>query len=383
MYLRHKVTTSVAVVAMVLASSGIALAADEAEITAAIKDIIASSGNNSQVELGTPTADGDALVYSNVSISQPPDSDGNVRDGKIATLTLTNADIDEDGSLTADSLVAEGVSASSNTGSNLRMDRFEVIDLVAPKKDPASEAVGRYESVTATGITAIDENAQTVTVDRINMVNGEFEGDYPHKIDVSVEGINLDLSKAADESTAQLKALGYESLRFNLFGGGNYNEEDGSVSLNRLSLEGDDVGALTLTGELGGFTPDVIKMLQQPQPGPEVLSMVNITTATLTYEDRSLAGRILDQQAKAAGATREAFAENLASALPLILSALQNPDFQTKVANAAGAFLKDPKSIAVTISPEKPMSLMEIITVAQTAPQTLPDTLKAEVVANQ
>lgn len=383
MNFRARATTSIAAIAILALSGAPSLAASEAEISQAIKDIVASGGNRSDVNLGTATQTGDTLVYSGVSVSQPPDSNGTVREGKIATLTLTNPDVDANGSLTADSLVAEGVSATSNTGAGLRMERFEVTNLVAPKTNPSAQAPGRYDQVTATNLTATDENAQTVTVDRISLSNSDYVNDFPHKIDLAVEGIDVDLSKATDEGVQQLRALGYETLTFNIFGAGNYNQDGGSIDVSRLSLEGVDLGALTLTGQLGGFTPDVIQMLQQPQPGPEVLTKVNVTSATLTYEDRSLATRVLDQQAQAAGATREAFAENLAAALPLILSSLQNPDFQTEVANAVGAFLKNPQRLSVTVKPETPMSIMEIIGVAQTAPQTLPNVLNADVTANQ
>ena len=37
----------------------------------------------------------------------------------------------------------------------------------------------------------------------------------------------------------------------------------------------------------------------------------------------------------------------------------------------------------ISAAPEKPLSLIELFGLAQTAPQTLPDVLKADVLANQ
>jgi hypothetical protein len=52
------------------------------------------------------------------------------------------------------------------------------------------------------------------------------------------------------------------------------------------------------------------------------------------------------------------------------------------VAGAVGAFLKDPKSLTVKLQPEAPISSNEIMGIATTAPQTLPDRLNASITAN-
>lgn len=384
MLLKRRVTTSVAAIAILALSSATAFAATEAEISKALTELFVGPGGNTDVKLGTPTEDGGSLVYSNVEISQPPTSDGVVRDGKIETLTLTGADIDETGALVAESLVAEKVSGNSNDGSNLKVDQIEVTNLVAKRGTGDTLEKGRYDSIIATTITGIGQQNQAFSIDKISLENADYVGDYPRTVGVGVEGVLVDLTTAPpDPGADQLKALGYTQIRVNLFGDGTYEEGQGTISLERITIEGDEMGSLTLEGELYGFTPDVLAMLQQQQPPPDVLGKITLGTATLTYEDSSLANRIMEQYAKAQGVTREAFAEQMAAALPLFLTALQNPAFQAKVATAAGAFLKDPKNISITVAPENPISLMELVGTIQAAPQTLPDALKAEIQANQ
>ncbi|WP_181703642.1 hypothetical protein [Chthonobacter albigriseus] len=384
MLLKRRVTTSVAAIAILALSSATAFAATEAEISKALTELFVGPGGNTDVKLGTPTEDGGSLVYSNVEISQPPTSDGVVRDGKIETLTLTGADIDETGALIAESLVAEKVSGNSNDGSNLKVDQIEVTNLVAKRGTGDTLEKGRYDSIIATTITGIGQQNQAFSIDKISLENADYVGDYPRTVGVGVEGVLVDLTTAPpDPGADQLKALGYTQIRVNLFGDGTYEEGQGTISLERITIEGDEMGSLTLEGELYGFTPDVLAMLQQQQPPPDVLGKITLGTATLTYEDSSLANRIMEQYAKAQGVTREAFAEQMAAALPLFLTALQNPAFQAKVATAAGAFLKDPKNISITVAPENPISLMELVGTIQAAPQTLPDALKAEIQANQ
>jgi hypothetical protein len=64
-----------------------------------------------------------------------------------------------------------------------------------------------------------------------------------------------------------------------------------------------------------------------------------------------------------------------------MLSAINNQAFQEEVATAAGNFLMNPGTIEVNVKPEKPMSAAEIMGVAQSAPQTLPDQLNVSVEA--
>ena len=61
---------------------------------------------------------------------------------------------------------------------------------------------------------------------------------------------------------------------------------------------------------------------------------------------------------------------------------LNNPDFQNQVAGAVSTFLQDPKSLSVTIAPDAPISAAEIVGIASTAPQSLPERLKASVTTN-
>ena len=85
---------------------------------------------------------------------------------------------------------------------------------------------------------------------------------------------------------------------------------------------------------------------------------------------------------KQQGLTREDYAKQIAGALPFLLAALNNQAFQNKVAGALGAFLQDPKSLTIKLAPASPVTGGEIMALAGTAPQTLPDRLNASVTAN-
>ena len=102
----------------------------------------------------------------------------------------------------------------------------------------------------------------------------------------------------------------------------------------------------------------------------------------MRYQDQSLAGRILDMLAKQQGISRADYAKQISGALPFLLAALNNPAFQNQVADAVGTFLQDPKSLTVKLAPKTPVTGAEIMSIAGSSPQTLPDRLNASVTAN-
>jgi hypothetical protein len=140
-----------------------------------------------------------------------------------------------------------------------------------------------------------------------------------------------------------------------------------------------DGGDLSVTGVVGNVPPPTA--LNDPNAS-EKASAIELHTLTVRYDDKSLAGRVLDFLAKQQGISREEYAQQIAGALPFLLASLNNPAFQNEVASAIGTFLQDPKSLTVKMQPESPVSGSEIMGIAGSAPQTLPDRLKASITAN-
>ncbi|BBE70655.1 hypothetical protein [Oharaeibacter diazotrophicus] len=355
-------------------------AATDQEITDALTKFSKAGDDKAVVELGTPKREGDALIYGNVVVKDQ----GGTRETRIATLKLVNADLNGKGGLKADSLTAEGISGTSGDTA-AKAESLEIVNFDAtPPAAPGGEGKGRMDSLTITAMEITEKDKPPVTIGSLGVEASDFVDDYPHTLSLSVENIVVDPATAAAGGidTAPLKALGYDKLNLSVYAGGAWDQPSGTLTLDEFSVEGADMGTLTLTGTIGGVTADVMKALGQPNPPPDLITKLTLSDASLTYEDASLTGRVLDMQAKQMGQEKEAFVGQITAALPMMLAALQNPPFQDKVAAAAGAFLKDPKNLQITVAPEKPVPVAEIVGTAQTAPQTLPDALKADVQAN-
>jgi len=365
---------TVAVVALSAGLAGPAFsAATPEQVTAALTKLLATD-KGATFTLGTPTQSNEGVVYNNVTIKS---ADGG--ETKIDVLTIANPTVEGD-TLSADSIVAENVKGA-NKGDNLSVASLELTSPVFTGK----EAGNRVDAVSANNISLAQPGKAPVVIDSANLDLSNYADDVPHAIDVSVEGIEVDPA-AVDEGgdfAKQLKAMGYDKLTLGFFGSGSLDEATGDLQISEITVDGADLGTVTLAGTFGGLTTDVIKQMKQPSPSPEAFGSVTLKQASVYYGDASLAGRIIAQQAKQMGQEPAAFVGQITGALPLLLTTIGNQPFQDKLAQGVTTFLKDPKNLTITAKPATPIALMELFTTSQTAPQTLPDLLKADVLANQ
>lgn len=365
---------TVAVVALTAGLAGPAFAAATPEqVTAALTKLLATD-KGATFNLGTPAKSSDGVVYKNVSIKS-----GDGSETKIDTLTLGNPTVEGD-TLSADSIVAENVTGTDK-GDTISIASLELTAPVLTGKETGN----RIDAVSAEGISFSQPGKAPVAVDSAGLDLSDYANDVPHAIDVSVEGIAVDPA-AVDvdgQFAPQLKAMGYDKLTFGFYGSGSLDEASGDLVVNEITVDGTDLGTVTLTGTFGGLTADVLNKFKGAPPPQEALGKITLKQASVYYGDASLAGRIIAMQAKQMGQEPAAFVGQITGALPLLLSAIGNQPFQDKLSQGLTTFLKDPKNLTVTVKPETPVALMELLSTSQTAPQTLPDVLKADVIANQ
>lgn len=365
---------TVAVVALTASFAGPAFsAATPEQVTAALTKLLATD-KGATFTLGTPTQSNDGVVYNNVSIKS-----GDGSETKIDVLTVANPNVEGD-TLSADSIVAENVTGNDK-GDSISVASVELTSPVFTGKETGN----RVDAVSVEGISVSQPGKAPVVIDSANLDLSDYANDVPHAIDVSVEGINVDPA-AVDEGgqfASQLKAMGYDKLTLGFYGSGSLDEATGDLVVNEITVDGTDLGTVTLAGTFGGLTADLIKDMKQPSPSQDAFGKVTLKQASVYYGDASLAGRIIAQQAKQMGQEPAAFVGQITGALPLLLSAVGNQPFQDKLAQGLTTFLKDPKNLTITAKPANPIALMELFSTSQTAPQTLPDVLKADVIANQ
>jgi hypothetical protein len=136
-----------------------------------------------------------------------------------------------------------------------------------------------------------------------------------------------------------------------------YDSEKDSLTIRAITLSAPKIGSLTISAAVSGLPLGSLA----GEKRNETAMAAKLDSATLRFENGGLVERMLDEQAKISGETRQQYIEKLLPQLPALLSErLGNSEFQQKLAAAAEAFLKDPKSITVESRPSEPVPVFLI-----------------------
>jgi hypothetical protein len=307
------------------------------------------------------SGDGDVVRFAQAVVESPAEGGQGVFDSPRITFN--------EGAITGESTGAIGNASITNA------------TIFDPKAVPANSPTGAvlFANLEANDLrfTAKDQPGE-MTVARISVETGNVVENVPQDNKGTVEDLTIPPEFFA---TSQVKpsTLGYDTLVFDVTWDGSRDPAANTVSVRDATISMQDGGTFSLTGKVGNL-PEPREM--NDADATAKATEMEVHTLTLRYDDQSLAGRVLDLMAQQQGVDRAQYVQQISGALPFLLAALNNPEFQNQVAGALGAFLQDPKSLSITIAPQEPISAAEIIGIASTAPQSLPERLKASVTAN-
>ena len=242
-------------------------------------------------------------------------------------------------------------------GSNILFHTAEATDLKVTHKDQPGE----------------------VTVDRMYVESGNVVDNVAQDSKGSVEGITIPSSLFPPDSGFRPQSLGYDKLVLDVSWDGSRDLAAKTVTIREFTLSIENGGDLSFEGVLGEV-PDARKL--NDSTAAQDVTKTQLHNLTIRYDDKSLAGRVLDFLAKQQNLSRDDYAKQISAALPFLLAAINNPPFQNQVAEAVGGFLQDPKSLTIDLTPDAPVSGDDLMALAKTQPGAIPDKLKATVTAN-
>lgn len=335
------------------------------------------AGTEGQVSIGEASAEGDDVVISELAFS---DEDGETTLTFDRTLVVGPEERSEGGFEAEQIELTGGTISGQTTGSFESATVTEVTILSAEETAARQLSQGIvYDSFEAAGIRFTPpEQTGEIGIERIFVEVENVVDDIPQASSGSVEGITVPAS-VFGEGPMTPQTLGYETLEFEISWEGARDPDNDALRVEDFTLTMMDGGSLTLTGDVGNVP---FARLEDPTGSADAVSQVTVHHIQLRYRDESLTRRILDAVAQSQGMTGEQYGQQLAAALPFMLAAINNPEFQQQVANAVGAFLRDPQSLTIEVAPEEPVTGAEIMEILNSAPQTLPDRLNASVSAN-
>ena len=217
----------------------------------------------------------------------------------------------------------------------------------------------------------------------------------------SAEKFTADLTLVEDpQSKAAIEALGYQNISGDFQMEGTWQPTDGRMALSSYDITVDNAGTLGMTFDLGGYTVEFLKSVQELQKkmaaqpegadnsaqGMAMLGLMQQLTfngATVRFDDDSVTNKVLEYVAKQQNMTAKDIANQAKAIVPFLMMELNNPELSTQVTAAVNAYLDAPKSIEIAAKPASPVPFALLAASGMSNPKDLPKTLGLTVTANQ
>lgn len=197
---------------------------------------------------------------------------------------------------------------------------------------------------------------------------------------------------AAADPTGQLKMLGYTGLTLNMAA-----TAELSLSGETFGMNGDfdfnakDMGGIKLAFGATELPVSALAELQaaereKREPNMAILMQqsMNVTLGNMQFrfEDASITKKLLPIVAQMQGMDEAAMVANAGAMIQISLMQLNNQAFTTQVVSAVNAFLKDPKSITISLKPAQPVKVQQLMSMNPNNPAAAIDLLGISVSAN-
>ncbi len=235
----------------------------------------------------------------------------------------------------------------------------------------------------ATGTMSLSDDEKTIS----------FEG--------SAKGVNADLTSVEDpKSKEMIDALGLQTLNGNLNTSGSWEVETGTIDVEDYSIDFANVGKLSMSFGISGYTLDLVKQMQdqakamQAQPdnqqaqqaaGLAMLGLVqqlSLINAKIHFDDAGITKRGLDYAGKSQGTDGAQMGQMIKGMVPLLLAQAKLGALQNDVSAAVNTYIDDPKALTIVAAPTSPVAFPMIMGAAMGAPETIPALIGVKVTAN-
>ena len=246
---------------------------------------------------------------------------------------------------------------------------------------------------TSAGKMSITTVGQTFTIDGYETT---WDGDPQSgsgKFTMKISNIAVPESAIAmADQMGMLKQLGYAGLNFDLTSAGQMDVKDGNLGMDmNFSISGKDIGTINIAGAASDVPVAVYAVLQNAQKSgkePDFTAMlpqlqaVTFKSAALRFEDSSLTKRLLPMLAKMQGMDEATLIASAGAMMQMGLMQLQNQAFSEQATAAVNGFLKDPKSITISVKPASPIKVQDLMSLNPAAPGETITKLGVSVSAN-
>lgn len=390
---------------MLLASSAVILPAQAADVP----PVVTALFKNWEAVKVTPTYDkletdsNGNVTITNLSATMPAKDAGPEVKFTVGEITLNDVADEENGIIEVGSMKATNSTAEFNAGEgkNVVVEMPEAsaegvhLRVAVENPTPQQAFLSSYSMAdkASSGAIKITAMGQTITSDGYDVT---WDGDSTTgngKFDFTLKNIAIPAAAIATlDTTGQIKQLGYGDLSFDVAGGAEIKVTDDKFGFtSNISYSGKDIGTFKLAFDANDVPMSAVaelKKAQKEQRPPDMSALMpqlmNVTFGNLQvrFEDASITKKLLPIIAKMQGMDEATMVASVGAMMQIGLMQLKNQAFTDQVVGAVNAFLKDPKSITVSMKPAQPVAVQNLMMLNPADPGAAITMLGVSVTAN-
>lgn len=328
---------------------------------------------------------------------------------RVRELVVTGAQDTGDDGFAAESARFSGLSFSTvdDTGKEIvvTVDGGEGSGLYLPDPDNADAPLFRFtRSATTIGaVRVLVDGNEAVSLTGLSgeTVLDETAGSYRTR--AAIESATFHAGNITDPQVkARFDALDIDVITLSARFSGLWDMHSGRLELTEYSIDAPDLGRFDLSLAFEGYSEEVARELRRVSTERnaagggdaeareaasrrllEAIGQLKLAGGRVSFADRSLTGRLLDLQAAETGGGRGDVIE-MASAMALGMTLpLENTEFSLMLGGAVRAFLSQPGNFSISLEPEAPVAVSDIVGAAIMSPAALIRRLGVKVRANE
>lgn len=373
-----------------------ALAQDVTAIADRLKANLVDQG----IDIGWSNITGDAseMILEGVTVKPA----GEAQSLPIGNVTLSDVEETDGGGFYIGTLATQPFSRTED-GMTLDMSEFVItgMNVPGPNSTDPLDAIMLYEGAELDSMTVQAGGKTAFSLNGLAFEMTRPEDGKPMEFTGAAEKFTADLSLVEDpQSKAVIDALGYGNISGFLEVAGSWHPQNGELSLSQYDITVDNAGTLGMTFDLGGYTLDFIKSMQdmskkmaEAPAGADnsasglamlgLMQQLSLSGATVRWDDDSLTNKVLDYLGKQQGLSGKDVANQAKAMVPIGLMQLGDPDLVAQASAAVNAYLDNPQNIEIASAPASPVPFAVIMSGAMANPASLVKTFGLKVTANQ
>ena len=198
-----------------------------------------------------------------------------------------------------------------------------------------------YDTADLATVSVKKGDKQLFSLDKLHVELTQPADGKPMEFTGAAEKFSADLTETEDpQSKAVIEALGYQQINGYFEMAGSWQPSDGRIGLSQYDISVENAGTLGMTFDLGGYTPDFVKSIQDLQKqmaaqpagadnsaqGLAILGLMQQLTfnsASVRWDDDSLTKKVLDFVASSQGQKPEDIANQAKAVVPFLMAHAQ------------------------------------------------------------